>query len=307
MVEASTEFEQHRGRLLGLAYRMLGSRAEAEDAVQDAWLRWAAVREEAPDSEDKIENPEAFLVRVTTRLCLDRLKSARAQRELYVGTWLPEPVTDAESLSPHAATELAEDLSFALLLALERLSPLERAAFLLHDVFDASYREVATTLGRSEAACRQLASRARRAVRSGHSPLESSPAEAGSSEEHRRLLAAFVEAAGSGDVSRIESLLTEDAVALSDGGGRVLAALNPIRGANRVARFVDGVVRKFGAEGPARIEEATINGTAGVLVYADERLIQTVTADVVGGRISALYVVRNPEKLGAVGGGDAPQ
>src|SRR5579864_2936139 len=147
----------YRRRLLGLAYRMLGSRSDAEDVVQDAYLRFA-------DAHD-IHNPEAFLVTVVTRLCLDRLKSARAQREIYVGPWLPEPVFDAEGLSPDAATELADDLSFALLLALDRLSPLERAAFLLHDVFDMPFSEVAGMIDRTEPACRQLAARARRAVR----------------------------------------------------------------------------------------------------------------------------------------------
>src|SRR3569623_3024316 len=147
----------HRGRLLGLAYRMLGSRSDAEDVVQDAYLRYV-------DAHD-VRNTEAFLVTVATRLCLDRLKSARAQREIYVGPWLPEPVFDAEGLSAHAATELADDLSFALMLALDRLSPLERAAFLLHDVFDTPFAEIAAMLDRSEDACRQLASRARRAVR----------------------------------------------------------------------------------------------------------------------------------------------
>ena len=147
----------HRGRLLGLAYRMLGSRSDAEDVVQDAYLRFAGAQD--------VHNPQAFLVTVVTRLCLDRLKSARAQREIYVGPWLPEPVCDAEGLSPDAATELADDLSFALLLALDRLSPLERAAFLLHDVFDIQFSEVARMIDRTEAACRQLATRARRAVR----------------------------------------------------------------------------------------------------------------------------------------------
>src|SRR6478672_13908277 len=147
----------HRGRLLGLAYRMLGSRSDAEDVVQDAYLRFAGAQD--------VHNAEAFLVTVVTRLCLDRLKSARARREVYVGPWLPEPVFDAEGLSAEAATELADDLSFALLLALDRLSPMERAAFLLHDVFDTPFIEIAAMLDRSEASCRQLATRARRAVR----------------------------------------------------------------------------------------------------------------------------------------------
>ena len=289
--DPTTAFELHRGRLLGLAYRMLGSRVDAEDAVQDAWLRWSATQRL------DIDNAEAFLVRIVTRLCLDRLKSARSKREVYVGPWLPEPIVDAEALSSHAATELAEDLSFALLLALDRLSPLERAAFLLHDVFDAPYASVASTLGRSEDACRKLASRARLAIKR-NGPVPSAP-----DDEHARLLAAFVEAAESGDISRIECLLTEDAVALSDGGGRVLAALNPIRGADRVARFISGVVRKQIEAGVTlRVENASINGRPGLLTWADDQLVQAVAIDVDDERIATLYMVLNPDKLAALSG-----
>ncbi len=290
-VDPTTAFELQRGRLLGLAYRMLGSRLDAEDTVQDAWLRWSATQRL------DIDNAEAFLVRIVTRLCLDRLKSARSKREAYVGPWLPEPVVDAEALSSHAATELAEDLSFALLLALDRLSPLERAAFLLHDVFDAPYASVADALGRSEDACRKLASRARRAVKR-NGPVPSTP-----DDEHARLLAAFVEAAESGDISRIECLLTEDAVALSDGGGRVLAALNPIRGADRIARFISGVARKQIEAGiTLRVENASINGRPGLLLWADDQLIQAVAIDVDDERIATLYMVLNPDKLAALSG-----
>jgi RNA polymerase sigma-70 factor (ECF subfamily) len=157
--DPSASFEPHRRRLLGLAYRMLGSMAEAEDAVQEAYLRWHDADRE------NVAEPRAFLITTTTRICLDVLKSARVRREEYVGPWLPDPVTDTAALAPDAQTEMAEDLSVALLLALDRLSPLERAAFLLHDVFDYSFTQVADTLGRNEAACRQLASRARTRVR----------------------------------------------------------------------------------------------------------------------------------------------
>ena len=289
--DPTTDFELHRGRLLGLAYRMLGSRVDAEDAVQDAWLRWSATQRL------DIDNAEGFLVRIVTRLCLDRLKSARSKREVYVGPWLPEPIVDAEALFSHAATELAEDLSFALLLALDRLSPLERAAFLLHDVFDAPYASVAGALGRSEDACRKLASRARLAIKR-NGPVPSAP-----DDEHARLLTAFVEAAESGDISRIECLLTEDAVALSDGGGRVLAALHPIRGADRLARFISGVVRKQIEAGVTlRVENASINGRPGLLVWADDQVVQAVAIDVVDERIATLYMVLNPDKLAALSG-----
>jgi RNA polymerase sigma-70 factor (ECF subfamily) len=212
-MSAALAFEAHRGRLTGLAYRMLGSRADAEDAVQDAFVRWSGAR-----ARQAIDSDEAFLVRVVTRLCLDRLKSATAKREVYVGPWLPEPVADTDALSPHTNAELADDLSFALLLALDRLSPAERAAFLLHDVFDTPFSEVALTLDKSEAACRQLAARARKAVR------EARPAPPVSDEAHTRLLAAFINAVNSGDVAQLAALLRRDAIALTDGGGLRRAA-----------------------------------------------------------------------------------
>jgi RNA polymerase sigma-70 factor (ECF subfamily) len=272
----------HRGRLLGLAYRMLGSRSDAEDVVQDAYLRFAGAQD--------VHNPEAFLVTVVTRLCLDRLKSARAQREIYVGPWLPEPVFDAEGLSADAATELADDLSFALLLALDRLSPLERAAFLLHDVFDTPFSAIAEMLDRTEASCRQLASRARRAVR------DNRPAPAQAPDNHARLLQAFSEAVASGNVAQLAALLREDAVALTDGGGRKTAARNPIIGADKIARFFIGIAAK-NAGHDIRIEPAMINGAVGALLYLDGELDHTMSMAISGDKIAAIYIVRNPDKL----------
>ena len=272
----------YRGRLLGLAYRMLGSRSDAEDVVQDAYLRFAGARE--------VQNPEAFLVTVVTRLCLDRLRSAKAQREIYVGPWLPEPVVDAEGLSPDAATEFADDLSFALLLALDRLSPLERAAFLLHDVFDIQFVEVAQMIDRTEVACRQLATRARRAVR------EARPAPPAPPDNHARLLSAFGEAVVSGDVSRLAGMLREDAIALTDGGGRKTAALNPIRGADKIARFFVSLAAK-NTDRNVRIEPAVINGILGALIYIDGKVDHSVSMAIDGERIAAIYIVRNPDKL----------
>jgi RNA polymerase sigma-70 factor (ECF subfamily) len=272
----------YRGRLLGLAYRMLGSRSDAEDVVQDAYLRFAGARE--------VQNPEAFLVTVVTRLCLDRLRSAKAQREIYVGPWLPEPVVDAEGLSPDAATEFADDLSFALLLALDRLSPLERAAFLLHDVFDIQFAEVAQMIDRTEVACRQLATRARRAVR------EARPAPPAPPDNHARLLSAFGEAVVSGDVSRLAGMLREDAIALTDGGGRKTAALNPIKGADKIARFFVSLAAK-NADRNVRIEPAVINGILGALIYIDGKVDHSVSMAIDGERIAAIYIVRNPDKL----------
>ena len=272
----------HRGRLLGLAYRMLGSRSDAEDVVQDAYLRFAGAQD--------VHNAEAFLVTVVTRLCLDRLKSARAQREVYVGPWLPEPVFDAEGLSADAATELADDLSFALLLALDRLSPLERAAFLLHDVFDTPFPEIAAMLDRTEASCRQLASRARRAVR------DNRPAPAATPDSHARLLQAFSDAVASGNVRQLAELLREDAVALTDGGGRKFAARNPIIGADKVARFFIGLAGKI-AGLDVRIQPAVINGAVGALLYLDGELDLTLSMAIDGEKIAAIYIVRNPDKL----------
>jgi RNA polymerase sigma-70 factor (ECF subfamily) len=261
---------------------MLGSRSDAEDVVQDAYLRFAGAQE--------VHNAEAFLVTIVTRLCLDRLKSAKAQREVYVGPWLPEPVFDAEGLSAEAATELADDLSFALLLALDRLSPMERAAFLLHDVFDTPFSEIAAMLGRTEAACRQLASRARRAVR------DNRPAPAATPDSHARLLQAFSAAVASGNVRQLAELLREDAVALTDGGGRKFAARNPIIGADKVARFFIGLAGKTAGQ-EVRIEPAMINGAVGALLYLDGELDLTLSMAIDGEKIAAIYVVRNPDKL----------
>ena len=272
----------HRGRLLGLAYRMLGSRSDAEDVVQDAYLRFAGAQD--------VHNAEAFLVTVVTRLCLDRLKSARAQREVYVGPWLPEPVFDAEGLSADTATELADDLSFALLLALDRLSPMERAAFLLHDVFDTPFSEIAAMLDRTEASCRQLASRARRAVRDERPPPAATP------DSHARLLQAFGEAVASGNVARLAELLRADAVALTDGGGRKTAARNPIVGAEKIARFFIGLAAK-NAGHDIRIEPAMINGAFGALLYLDGELDHTMSMAISSEKIAAIYIVRNPDKL----------
>jgi len=292
MTDPSATFEPHRRRLLGLAYRMLGSMAEAEDAVQDAYLRWHDA------DRDSVEEPRAFLMTTTTRICLDVLKSARMKREEYVGPWLPDPVTDTGSLGPDAQTELAEDLSVALLLALDRLSPLERAAFLLHDVFDYSFSQVAAALGRTEAACRQLASRARTRVRAerprGLTPPRgaSEPADP----KHAELLTAFLSASRSGDVERLKALLAGDARLVTDGGGKVAAALNVIEGAEHVAAFLAGVVRK-GWTDDLFVRFAIINGLPGLLVLGPHGVVQTNAFELEGGVVKAIYVVRNPDKL----------
>jgi RNA polymerase sigma-70 factor (ECF subfamily) len=290
MTDPAISFEPHRRRLFGLAYRMLGSVAEAEDAVQDAYLRWHAA------DRDAVSDTRAFLTTTTTRICLDVLKSARARREAYVGPWLPEPVLDTAALAPDTQTELAEDLSVALLLALDRLSALERAAFLLHDVFDCSFGEVASALGRSEAACRQLASRARTHVREARPQGMTSVRDRSESSSHERLVSAFVSAARSGDVQTLMGLLADDVRLTADGGGKVTAALNVIEGADRTARFVVGAVSKGLPEG-STVRIAQVNGLPGLIVYRPDGSLQSVAFEIEDNLVRAIYAVSNPEKL----------
>jgi len=283
MTAADTIFESRRPAMTGLAYRMLGSRAEAEDVVQDAWLRWREVDEAG------VDNPGAFLNRVVSRLCLDRLKSARARRELYVGEWLPEPVVDVDE-----TFGLGENLTVAFLLALERLTPLERAAFLLHDVFDTPFAEVAAALGRSEAAVRQLAARAREHVKAGK------PRYKPSADEERRLTQAFISAALSGDAAGLRGLLAEDVVMHADGGGKVSATMNPVFGLDNAVRLLAGIARKWPQPDGVVVRLARINGQPGVVLSHDGVVIQTMGLDIVEGRIAAVYTMRNPDKLARV-------
>lgn len=274
----SDAFDTHRQFLVGVAYRMLGSIAEAEDVVQDAFLRWR-------DHTANVDDPRAYLATIVTRLCLDRLKSARARREEYVGTWLPEPLIE----EPTQGAEVADDVSVALMLTLERLSPLERAAFLLHDVFDVDYVRIAETLERSEAACRQLVARAREHVRDGRPRFERSP------EAEQRLVGAFATAMMSGQLDGLETILAEDAVLYSDGGGKRKAALNPIFGRDRILRFLHGIQKKS----HATIEAARpvrINGLPGFVLRIEDGL-ETLAIEVRGDAITAIYFVRNPDKL----------
>jgi RNA polymerase sigma-70 factor (ECF subfamily) len=291
-VDPSASFEPYRRRLRGLAYRMLGSMAEAEDAVQEAYLRWHDV------DRGRVAEPRAFLTTTITRICLDVLKSARARREEYVGPWLPDPVTDTAALAPDAQTEIAEDLSVALLLALDKLSPLERAAFLLHDVFDYSFSQVADALGRNEAACRQLASRARTRVR-GSRPTAPAVTRAGGSSidpKHAEIVSAFLAASKTGDLATLTSLLASDARLVPDSGGKVPAAMNVLEGAHRVAAFLAGAVKKgWTADLTARIE--TINGLPGLIIEGPNGLVQTNAFEFEGDTIKTIYAVRNPDKL----------
>jgi RNA polymerase sigma-70 factor (ECF subfamily) len=275
---------------------MLGSMADAEDAVQEAYLRWHA------SDCDRVSDPRAFLMTTTARICLDMLTSARARREEYVGPWLPEPVLDTAALAPDSRTELAEDLSIALLLILDQLSPLERAAFLLHDVFDFSFREIATALERSEAACRKLATRARahvRAARPRGATAQMAPSSAIDA-KHVQLLSAFAAATQSGDLNALTQLLASDVRVVTDGGGKVRAALNVIDGADRVAQFVVEATRKRPDtwwRPDFTLRFAIVNGLPGLIVDAPEGVMQTAAFEIEGDVIRSLYVVRNPDKL----------
>lgn len=288
----AASFEPYRRRLLGLAYRMLGSMADAEDAVQETYLRWHAA------DRDHVLDARAFLMTTTTRICLDMLTSARARREEYVGPWLPEPVLDTAALAPDRRTELAEDLSIALLLILDRLSPLERAAFLLHDVFDFSFSEVATALERSDTACRQLAARARSHVRAVRPRGATAPAHRSGETDakHATLISTFAAATLSGDLKALTQLLASDVRVVTDGGGKVAAAPNVIDGADRAARFLVGATRKGWRE-DFRFRVASINGLPGVIVEGPQGPVQTAAFEIDGDVIRALYVVRNPDKL----------
>jgi RNA polymerase sigma-70 factor (ECF subfamily) len=259
---------------------MLGSRSEAEDVVQDAWLRWVAA------DRTGVAAPDRFLARVVTRLCLDQIKSARARRESYVGPWLPEPLVEA------AADGVDEDdLTLTLMLALERLSPLERAAFLLHDVFGLPLGDVAETLGRAPPAVRQLAARARRNVRAAR------PRYPVTRDEGERVARAFFEASASGDVARLRTLLADRVTLSSDGGGKVLAFVNPIRGLERLLRLYAGVRRKWGDDRAALVAFVWIDGLPGYVSRERGGLLQTTALAIENGRIDAIYVTRNPDKL----------
>ncbi|MGN6106892.1 MAG: sigma-70 family RNA polymerase sigma factor [Kofleriaceae bacterium] len=281
--DPASSFEPHRAHLRKVAYRMLGSVAEAEDAVQDAFLRWHAVERAT------VAAPRAFLARIVTRLCLDRLKSARALREQYVGTWLPEPVIE------EPADDARDDVPLALLVVLERLSPLERAAFLLHDVLEMEFADVASALDRSEAAVRQLAARARAHVRDARPRFRPSP------EEATRLGDAFAAALAGGDLSALSTLLARDVVFYSDGGGKRRAALRPITGRDKILRFFEAILRKqLVLTEDSIVERAWLNGLTAFIVRRPGEL-ETFALEIAGEEIVAIYGMRNPDKLRHLG------
>ncbi|TCO45804.1 RNA polymerase sigma-70 factor (ECF subfamily) [Kribbella antiqua] len=278
------EFDEHRSVLVGAAYRVVGSVSDAEDVVQEAWLRWAGVDHE------EVRDTRAYLIRITTRLALNRLREQKARREQYVGPWLPEPLTPIGD-DPADTVELADSVSMAMLVVLETLTPLERATFVLREVFDLPYDEIAETLGRSETAVRQLAHRARSHVeaRQPRRPVDKA--------RHNELTMQFMAAAGSGDFHQVVSLLAPDAVLISDGGGKKQAALRPIHGADKIARWLFGVLaRNEGYE----IRMSTLNGQSAYIAYFDDEPDTVIFMETTDDAITDLYLIRNPDKLTTV-------
>ena len=272
-------FDPLRPQLMRVAYRMLGSVADAEDVVQEAFIRWMDTDREM------VREPGAFLRRTVTRLCLDQLKSAHRRREVYVGPWLPEPVVE---------DEIDEDVTLPLLFALERLSPLERAAFLLHDVFDVGFDEVAETLGRDSAACRQLAKRARAHVRQARPRFRLERARA------LELAQAFFTASRSADpgaIGELGAMLAEDVGMYTDGGGKRPAAIRPLFGQERVLRLLGVLAGHYAQHGSTLVRVAFVNGLPGFITRESDGVLQTTALDIEDGRIATVYVVRNPDKL----------
>jgi len=281
-------FTSTRPLLFSIAYRMLGSVADAEDLVQDTYLRWR----EAPEAD--VREPRAYLATIVTRLAINQLRSARSQRETYVGPWLPEPLVTDHAADPAEPGELAESLSMAFLVMLERLSPIERAVLLLRDVFDFEYAEIAHIVDKSEANCRQLLARAKKHMGAAEPRFQVDRAEAD------RLVQHFTAAASAGDMDGLLAVLAEDITLWADGGGKVKgAALRPVHGADSVARFVAGVIQRFVS--PERtMRPARINGEPGFIVYVSGQPLAAMILHIRDGRIHTIYAIANPEKLQTV-------
>ncbi|CAL9384267.1 RNA polymerase sigma-70 factor [Streptomyces sp. enrichment culture] len=281
------EFQTHRPRLFGLAYRLLGSADEAEDAVQDAWLRFSGA------DRAEIEQPGAWLAKVVTNLCLTRLTSARARRESYVGTWLPEPVLTSDgTLGPLESAEQREAVSLAVLVLLERLTPTERAVYVLREAFGYGHREIAEVLDLTEANCRQLYRRAVRRVAADEHRFDPEP------ERREQLVASFLGAARDGDLAGLEKLLAADVTWYSDGGGKVSSARRPVEGRDKVARLLLGVTERYLVG--VTVATAEINGAPSLVAWAGDELIAVAAFEVRDGLISGVQNVMNPEKLAFV-------
>ncbi|MDI3404607.1 RNA polymerase sigma-70 factor [Streptomyces cavernicola] len=286
---ATVVFEEHRPVLTGVAYRMLGRVADAEDVVQDAWLRWSTARH------DEIREPRAYLVRITTRLAIDRLRHVQSRREAYVGPWLPEPLaTDFGATVPDTAERavLAESVSLAVLVVLESLSPLERAVFVLREAFGFPFAQIAATLERSEAAVRQLAGRARKHVEERRPRFDVDPA------ERRDLTERFLTAATDGDLDGLMRLLAPDARLVGDSGGKSKAPLRVLESAEKVGRFMASVAPQGVPNPEVRVLE--LNGGPALLVLSDGKPDSVLQVDVVDGRIQCVYIMRNPDKLASL-------
>ncbi|MDQ3251114.1 MAG: RNA polymerase sigma-70 factor [Actinomycetota bacterium] len=280
-------FDRNRPLLFSIAYRMTGSVMEAEDAVQEAYLRWQQA------SEDEVRSPSSYLSTVVTRLCIDRLRSARVRREQYVGPWLPEPLLGEQAREIESKADLEDTLSMAFLVLLESLTPVERAVFLLREVFGYEYAEIAALVGKSEANCRQISRRARQSVAARRPRFESSP------QQEERLMEGFLQASLVGDMEALLAMLSEDVTLYSDGGGKTRAALRPIYGADNVARFLTGILGNIPPDFTVR--QTRINGRPGLVGYFGDGSPQSVVSiEVSEGRIMAIRLVVNPEKLGSV-------
>lgn len=284
MTDALQFFQSQRRRLFSIAYRMLGVRADAEDVLQDVYLRGQNT------DMNRLDSPEAWLVTVTTRASIDRLRAVKTEREAYIGTWLPEPMVEDESAeSPEDVIERADNIAYALLVVLERLGPEERAAFLLKQVFDHDYPDIARILGRSEASCRQLVHRAKERVQREQPRFSVTP------QMHREQLRRFIEAAQSGDHQKIMALLSPDVQSAGDGGGKMPATFKLLYGADRVARLYYALARRIGPHLSYRF--ARINGELGLLRYFDGELKCALSFVINDDGIAAIYSVRNPDKL----------
>lgn len=285
--QAEADFIELRPVLLGVAYRMLGVVAEAEDVVQDAYLRWTS------GDRAEVQSPRAYLTTMVTRLCIDRLRSGRSKREIYPGPWLPEPMP-TEDTDPARGAELADSLSMAFLVLLEELGPVERAAFLLHDVFGYSYPEIASMVGQSEANCRQLVARARHRIGDRRRRFDAD------AERGRELTRRFIIACGTGDVSGLMSMLADDVVLWSDGGGKARAAPRPVVGPLRVSRWLVNVAKRTPPDATIRV--TVLNGQPGVVIEVSGKVTTALVLDIVDDQVSAVRAVTNPEKLTAVQG-----